>query len=237
MEDLLNIGILEANIKVFDLHRAMSVEELSAFDAMYILCEDWNALQSYSSEIPPTENFAARRPENSVIHRRSRTLSLIYRLKRPRAERRDFTGDSCVVRSEQSDQTVSRGGSVMRAVFMAYLTGSIEAVDFYCEAFSPTSKQCFKASDDDDFYAHAEIAINDQMVLAISDTAHYGTEFTKGNNMQFWLTFDDEPSLNRAYDVLKENAEIHSPLAPCEWSKAMADLTDKFGVNWILNVF
>ncbi|MDD4495929.1 MAG: Type 1 glutamine amidotransferase-like domain-containing protein [Eubacteriales bacterium] len=35
MDDLLNIGISVANIKVFDLHRSLSVEELSAFDIVY----------------------------------------------------------------------------------------------------------------------------------------------------------------------------------------------------------
>ena len=35
MDDLLNIGILAEDIKVFDLHRAMTVEELSEFDAVY----------------------------------------------------------------------------------------------------------------------------------------------------------------------------------------------------------
>ena len=35
MNDLLNIDIPETNIKVFDLHRFMPSEELSAFDAVY----------------------------------------------------------------------------------------------------------------------------------------------------------------------------------------------------------
>jgi len=35
MNDLLNIGIPSQNITIFDLHRAMTFEELSAFDAMY----------------------------------------------------------------------------------------------------------------------------------------------------------------------------------------------------------
>lgn len=119
---------------------------------------------------------------------------------------------------------------------MAYLTGSIEVVNHYCKAFDATSKNCFKASDDD-FYAHAEIAINDQTVIAISDTSHDDMDFKRENNMQFWLTFDDEQSLNEAYDVLKEKAEIHCPLAPCAWSRAMTDLTDKFGIRWLLNAF
>lgn len=123
----------------------------------------------------------------------------------------------------------------MRMVFMAYLSGSIEAVDFYCKAFHATSKNCFKASDDDDFYAHAEIVINSQTILAISDTSHYSTNFIRENNMQFWLSFDDEKSLDAAYDILKQEAQMHHSLAPCEWCSKMADLTDKFGVRWLLN--
>ena len=123
----------------------------------------------------------------------------------------------------------------MRMVFMAYLKGSVEAVDFYCKAFNAESR-CYKAADDDDFYAHAEIYINDQTILGISDTAYYDTEFPKGKNMEFWLIFDDEQSLRAAYDVLQDGAEIHQPLAPCEWSKAMAALTDKYGINWLLNI-
>jgi len=59
----------------------------------------------------------------------------------------------------------------MRTVFMAYLTGSIEAVDFYCGAFN-AEKACFKAGDDD-FCVHAEIKIDERVVMAICDTRYY----------------------------------------------------------------
>lgn len=72
----------------------------------------------------------------------------------------------------------------MRTAFMAYLTGSVEAVDFYCKAFNTISRNCFKTSDDDDFYAHAEIVINEQTILGISEKSCYDTEFTNRNNMQ-----------------------------------------------------
>ena len=119
---------------------------------------------------------------------------------------------------------------------MAYVTGSIEAVDFYCEAFNAKSN-CYKHADDDDFYAHAEIVINERIVLALSDKAHYDKGFTAGNNMEFWLTFESEEQLNRAYGVLKDEAQIHWPLAPGEWCKSMAGLTDKYGIRWLLNIF
>ena len=125
----------------------------------------------------------------------------------------------------------------MRTVFMSYLKGTLEAVDFYCKAFNASPKNCFKAADGDNFYAHAEIAINDQTFLAVSESSLYDEKFIEANNMQFWLTFDDEQALRNAYDVLKENAEISYALAPCEWCPMMADLTDKFGNRWCLNIF
>jgi len=124
----------------------------------------------------------------------------------------------------------------MRTVFMAYITGTTQAVDFYCEAFNATLKNCFKASDEDDFYVHAEIVINNLTFLALSEKSYYDKEFIHGDNMEFWVTFEDEQSLNKAYDVLKENATIHSALQPCEWCSTIANLTDKYGVRWLLNI-
>ena len=97
----------------------------------------------------------------------------------------------------------------MRAAFMAYLTGSMEAVDFYCKAFDAKPRNCFKASDSDDFYAHAEIVINDRILLALSESSLYENEFVKERNMQFWLTFDNEQSLKKAFNILREEATIH----------------------------
>ena len=95
----------------------------------------------------------------------------------------------------------------MQPVLMAYVADTTNAVEFYCKAFAAAPKNCFKASDSDDFYAHAEIAIDGRTVLALSEKAHYNREFTQGDNMEFWLTFDDEQALTRAYDTLKERSE------------------------------
>lgn len=37
-------------------------------------------------------------------------------------------------------------------IFMAYITGSMEAVDFYCRAFDAKSRNCFKHADLTDKY-------------------------------------------------------------------------------------
>ena len=131
---------------------------------------------------------------------------------------------------------IREGRKNMRGAFMAYVTGSVEAAAFYGKAFHAQPKNCFKASDKDDYYAHAEITINEHTILGISEKACYDTAFTNGNNMQFWVTFDDEQSLTAAYKVLGERGEVHYPLSSCEWCGLAADITDKYGVRWLLNM-
>ena len=123
----------------------------------------------------------------------------------------------------------------MRAKFMAYIDGTMEALDFYCKAFNATSQNCFKNADSDDFYAHAEIVIGEQAILGISERSCYDLDFIGGNAMQFWLLFDDEQHLTDAYEILKDNAEVRCPPSPGGWCKAMVDLTDKYGIRWLLS--
>lgn len=120
----------------------------------------------------------------------------------------------------------------MRTVFHACVNGSLKAVDFYCKAFNAELKYCYVDSTGK-FVEHAEIAVNNQTFLSVMESS----KAQSGNTMYFWLTFDDEKSLHEAYEVLKEGAEIRGPLGSCEWSKWIADLTDKFGIRWLLNVF
>ena len=54
--------------------------------------------------------------------------------------------------------------------------------------------------------------------------------------MQFCFQFDETEKhiIDHAYEILKEEGEISSPLGPIAWSPYMTALTDKYGVNWCL---
>ena len=120
----------------------------------------------------------------------------------------------------------------MRTVFHACVTGSLEAVEFYRKAFNAEVKCCY-VDKTGKFVEHAELAINEQTFLSVMEQS----EAQPGNTMYYWFTFDDEKSLLEAYDVLKESAEVRGVPEPCEWCKLITDLTDKLGINWLLNVF
>ena len=57
-----------------------------------------------------------------------------------------------------------------------------------------------------------------------------------GNTMQFCFYFPEgeEERIAKAYEVLKDGADVETPLGPCEWCPLIFCLTDKFGVNWLL---
>jgi PhnB protein len=123
----------------------------------------------------------------------------------------------------------------MKAKFMAYIDGTLEALDFYCKAFNATTQNVFKDADDSDYYAHAEIIIGEQAVLGISERSHYGLNFTDGSAMQFWLLFNSEEPLQTAYNVLSENAKLCDLQSPSDWCDVLADVTDKYGIRWMLS--
>jgi PhnB protein len=56
--------------------------------------------------------------------------------------------------------------------------------------------------------------------------------------MQFCFHFGEgkEEAVQKAYDLLKDGAEILYPLGPCFFSSYMFGLIDKFGVNWCIFV-
>lgn len=125
----------------------------------------------------------------------------------------------------------------MRTMFHACVTGSLDAVEFYRKAFN-AEVICNYVDATGTFVQHAELTLNGQSFFSVQDILDTGqSEAGQGNTMYFWFTFDDEQSLYGAYEILKDGAEVRGTPEPCEWCKLLADLTDKYGIRWLLNVF
>lgn len=83
---------------------------------------------------------------------------------------------------------------------------------------------------------HAELNVYGQ-ILAISEALKDEDRIT-GTTMQFCLHFGEgkEDLVQKAYNTLKESAEILYHLGPCDYSAMMVDLIDKYGVRWCIFV-
>ena len=123
-----------------------------------------------------------------------------------------------------------------RSMLQTYVVGSNKAAEHYQKAFDARMVSSHKNADGT--YYHAELDIYGQ-ILALAEAEYIGeAKPVTGNIMQFCLHFGEGQELlvQKAYDVLKEGAEIRHPLSACDFSPLMVDLIDQFGVRWCLFV-
>ena len=120
---------------------------------------------------------------------------------------------------------------MLRSMMQVYIKGSCEAVELYQRAFN--AKLVSEYKNDDGSYLHAELDVFGQ-ILAISETGE--DELITGNTMQFCFHFgeSEKEKVEKAFEILKEGAQILFPLGPSFYSSCMTDLIDKFGVRWCI---
>lgn len=117
----------------------------------------------------------------------------------------------------------------MRSKFQLYLKGCDEAIELYRKAFDATVNAIYR-DPESNAILHAEIDVFGQCVAFMEKNA----EGVAGNTMQLSFETGNEEIIKKAYEALKDGAEIEITLGPCEWTSCIFGLTDKFGVNWLL---
>lgn len=112
----------------------------------------------------------------------------------------------------------------------AIVKNSTQAVTFYQRAFN--AKLIADHRNEDGSCAHVELDIYGQTfaLMELQD------DVVIGNTMMFALHFEasEEDLVQKAYDVLKDDAKIISELGPCLYSPFETDLIDKLGVRWCI---
>lgn len=119
-----------------------------------------------------------------------------------------------------------------RSMMQVYVQGSLDAVALYQKAFDAALLEEVKNADGSGYY-HSELDVYGQVLAVAEQTEAVGVT---GNTMQFCLHFAPEEAalVDKAYDALRQDAEILTPLGPCDFSPLMTDLIDKYGVRWCL---
>lgn len=82
---------------------------------------------------------------------------------------------------------------------------------------------------------HSQLQTDNGMTLMVSD-APPGTEGHVGSNISISLSGQDEAELRGYWDKLSEGATINMPLEQAPWGDSFGMLTDKFGVDWMVNI-
>lgn len=73
--------------------------------------------------------------------------------------------------------------------------------------------------------------------LMASDTnPNFGPPFVKGNNVHLSIQGSDEATLKDYFDKLAEGGNVSMPLQKQFWGDTFGMLTDRYGIQWMVNV-
>lgn len=131
-------------------------------------------------------------------------------------------------------------------VYLTFEGNCREAVEFYAHVFGTDKPEIMSFGDappDPDFtlpkeaenlVMHARLQIAGSNVM-FSDVFP-GTNFVKGNNISLAVVDKSEDELKSIFHKLKEDGKVNMELQETFWSKLYGQVTDKFGVEWQLNL-
>lgn len=123
-----------------------------------------------------------------------------------------------------------------RSMLQVYVSGAAAAIELYQKAFDAKLLEIVHSPEGRVY--HSELDVHGQ-ILSVSDRYDGdGAEDVTGNIMQFCLHFGEggDAAVQKAYDTLREGGTVRMPLAAVEYSPAMTDIVDRFGVRWCIFV-
>jgi PhnB protein len=123
--------------------------------------------------------------------------------------------------------------------YLAFKDTARQSIEFYHTVFGGNlTVQTFKEAHtptDDDLVMHAMLETDTGIVLMASDTPS-GMEYKPGTNVSISLSGDNEAELRGYWDKLSEGATTTLPLEKAPWGDTFGMLTDKFGIQWMVNI-
>ena len=91
------------------------------------------------------------------------------------------------------------------------------------------------AENEADLIMHAQLEAPGDLTLMGSDTPS-SMELAEGSSITISLSGDDDTELRGFWDKLAEGGTVTMPLEVAPWGDAFGQLTDRFGVDWMVNI-
>lgn len=83
---------------------------------------------------------------------------------------------------------------------------------------------------------HVSLPIGKGNLLMATDACEeMGFNLTQGNNVCICISPDSKEEADRLFNGLAAGGKVNMPLADMFWGAYYGDLTDKFGVKWMVN--
>ena len=124
--------------------------------------------------------------------------------------------------------------------YITFVGNARQAMEFYQSALGGelamnTFAEFGNDGPDGDKIMHANLETPGGFTLMASDTPP-GTEESSGNNIAISLSGDDNDKLRGYWDQLTDGAKVTMPLERQVWGDEFGQFTDKFGIQWMVNI-
>jgi PhnB protein len=126
--------------------------------------------------------------------------------------------------------------------YLSFDGNARQAVEFYRDVFggelTTTTFGEFGTPADSGFadkVMHAMLTTRSGYTLMASDTPP-GMEYRPGTSVSISLSGDDADELRGYFEKLAEGGTVSVPLEKQMWGDEFGSCTDRFGVNWMVNI-
>jgi PhnB protein len=126
--------------------------------------------------------------------------------------------------------------------YLSFRDNARQAMEFYRSVFggelTMNTFEEFHASQDpaeNDKIMHAMLQAENGITFMAADTPN-AMEYRPGANISMSLSGDDEEELTSYFAKLSAGGQIVMPLEKAAWGDTFGMCTDRFGVNWMVNI-
>jgi PhnB protein len=126
--------------------------------------------------------------------------------------------------------------------YLSFKDNTREAMDFYRTVFGGelrlnTFKELHASQDpsEDNMIMHSVLEADNGISFMASDTPSR-MEYRAGTNMSMSLSGDNEAELKSYFEKLSVGGIVIMPLEKAMWGDSFGMFTDKFGVQWLVNI-
>lgn len=136
---------------------------------------------------------------------------------------------------------MDNSGKTILTPYLNFMGKTKEAMEFYHSVLGGELKmQTFAETgmpttdEDKDKIIHADLQNGTLSFMASDGNAEHPV--TMGDNIHMSLAGTNEESLTKYFNALSEGGKIDMPLAKQFWGDIYGQITDKFGVHWMVNI-
>ncbi len=133
-------------------------------------------------------------------------------------------------------------------VYLTFNGNCMEAFEFYRSVFGgefpyvgrygemPPQAGMTIADDLKDKIMHISLPVSNETMLMGSDAGgEWAPNLKQGNNFSISVNTKDTGEATRIFNALAEGGKITMPLNKTFWESYFGMLTDRFGINWMVN--